>query len=90
MKDLTDSFHERLLAHQKVVRADVTSAVPLSPDQTRVLEQSLSQATGKKVEITAAVDPALLGGVVARIGSTVYDGSVRTQLSRLRQELVRQ
>ena len=50
----------------------------------------LAKVTGKKVELSVSVDPELLGGVVARIGSTVYDGSVRTQLARMRQELVKQ
>lgn len=90
LKDLTEAYHERLLAHQNIVRADVTSAAPLSPEQTRALEDSLATVTGKKVELSVAVDPSLLGGVVARIGSTVYDGSVRTQLQKLRQELVEQ
>lgn len=88
--DLAAAYRERLLAHQNIVRADVTSAAPLSPEKTKALEDSLSKVTGKKVEIYASVDPDLLGGVVARIGSTVYDGSVKTQLSRMRQELVKQ
>jgi F-type H+-transporting ATPase subunit delta len=88
--DLSASFRERLLAHQNIVRADVTSAAPLSPEKTKALEESLSAATGKKVELSVSVDPALLGGVVARIGSTVYDGSVKTQLQKMRQELVEQ
>lgn len=87
VKDLAESYRERLLAHQNIVRADVTSAAPLSPEKTRALEESLSKVTGKKVEITASVDPELLGGVVARIGSTVYDGSVKTQLAQMRKEL---
>lgn len=90
VKDLAEAFRERLLAHQNIVRADVTSAVALSPDKTRALADSLSQVTGKTVELQVSVDPELLGGVVARIGSTVYDGSVKTQLQRLRQELVEQ
>jgi F-type H+-transporting ATPase subunit delta len=88
--DLAVAYQERLLAHQNIVRADVTSAAPLSPEKTKALEESLSSVTGKKVEITASVDPDLLGGVVARIGSTVYDGSVKTQLLKMRQELVEQ
>jgi F-type H+-transporting ATPase subunit delta len=88
--DLAEAFRERLLAHQNIVRADVTSAVALSPDKTKALAESLSAVTGKKVELQVSVDPELLGGVVARIGSTVYDGSVKTQLQRLRQELVEQ
>jgi len=88
LPDLATSYGERLLSHQNIVRADVTSAAPLSPEKTKALEDSLSQVTGKKVELSVSVDPELLGGVVARIGSTVYDGSVKTQLRRMRQELV--
>jgi len=90
LPDLSSVFRERLLAHQNIVRADVTSAAPLSPEKTKALEEHLAQVTGKKVELSVSVDPALLGGVVARIGGTVYDGSVKTQLQRLRQELVEQ
>ena len=90
LPDLASSYRERLLAHQKIVRADVKSAAPLSAEQTRALEESLSKVTGKKVELSVSVDPALLGGIVATIGSTVYDGSVRTQLQRMRHELVEQ
>ena len=90
MRDLAEAYNQRLRAHQNIVRAEVTSAVPLSPEKTRALEDSLSKVTGKKVELTVNIDPALLGGVVAKIGSTVYDGSVKTQLERLRHELVEQ
>jgi F-type H+-transporting ATPase subunit delta len=86
--DLAASFRERLLNHQNIVRAEVTSAAPLSPEKTKALQDSLSKVTGKKVDLSVSVDPALLGGVVARIGSTVYDGSVKTQLERMRQQLV--
>ncbi len=86
--DLAVAFRERLLAHQNIVRAEVTSAAPLSPEKTKALGDSLSRVTGKKVDLSVSVDPDLLGGVVARIGSTVYDGSVRTQLARMRQQLV--
>ncbi len=88
--ELAAAYRERLLSHQNVVRADVTSAAPLSPEKTQALEESLSKVTGKTVEISASIDPELLGGVVARIGSTVYDGSVKTQLTKMRQELVKQ
>ncbi len=90
MPDLSVAFSERLLAHSGVVRADVTSAAPLSPEKTKALEDSLAKVTGKKVELSVSVDPELLGGVVATIGSTVYDGSVRTQLQRMRQDLIQQ
>jgi F-type H+-transporting ATPase subunit delta len=87
---LTEAYRERLLAHQNIVRAEVRSAAPLSPEKTSALAQSLANVTGKKVELSVSVDPELLGGVIATIGSTVYDGSVKTQLQRMRQELVEQ
>ncbi len=90
LPDLEKAYRERLLAHQNIVRAEVKSAAPLSPEKTRALEESLAAVTGKRVELSVSVDPELLGGVVATIGSTVYDGSVRTQLQRMRQELVEQ
>jgi F-type H+-transporting ATPase subunit delta len=89
LPDLAAAYRERLLAHQNVVRAEVTSAMPLSPEKTKALEDSLSKMTGKQIELSVSVDPGLLGGVVAKIGSTVYDGSVKTQLQRMRQELVK-
>lgn len=90
LPDLEKAYRERLLAHQNIVRAEVKSAAPLSAEKTKALEESLAKVTGKKVELSVSVDPELLGGVVATIGSTVYDGSVRTQLQRMRQELVEQ
>ncbi len=86
---VAEAYRERLLAHQNIVRADVTSAAQLTPENIKVLEASLGGATGKKVELSTSVDKELLGGLVARIGSTVYDGSVRTQLSKIRQTLVK-
>jgi F-type H+-transporting ATPase subunit delta len=90
LPELAQAYRERLLQHQNIIRAEVTSAAPLSPEKTKALAESLSKVTGKKVELSVSVDPELLGGVVARIGSTVYDGSVKTQLEQLRKELVEQ
>jgi len=84
------AYRERLLAHQNIVQAEVTSVIPLPPEKTKALEASLAKVTGKKVDLSVRVDPELLGGLVARIGSTVYDGSVRTQLKNLRKTLVEQ
>lgn len=85
---LLEVYRERLLAHQNVVRASVTSATPLSGETIAALEQRLSAVTGKQVQLAADVDPALIGGLVTRIGSTVYDGSVRTQLQKMKQQLI--
>jgi F-type H+-transporting ATPase subunit delta len=80
-RDLTD-------AHVGRVRAEVTSAQELSPATLDRVRRSLEQRTGKKVIIKSTVDPELIGGVVARVGDLVLDGSVRTQLEDLRARLV--
>jgi F-type H+-transporting ATPase subunit delta len=67
--------------------AEVRSAVPLDDAQRARLAESLSRATGKSVEIKVVVDPTVIGGVVARIGDEVLDGSVRTRLTEARQHL---
>lgn len=70
-----------------VVRADVVSARPLAEAQQASLETQISRLAGKQAKLKFSTDPDLLAGVVARIGSTVYDGSVRGQLDRLRTKL---
>jgi F-type H+-transporting ATPase subunit delta len=69
------------------VTAEVTSAVELSPAQLTQLTATLERLSGKKVHVERKQDPTLLGGVVAKVGDVVYDGSVRTQLRALRDEL---
>ena len=86
--DIADAYEQRLMDHRKIVRAEVVTAVEMSPDRMRALEQSLARATGRQVQLSARVDPGLVGGAVTRIGSTVYDGSVATQLRRLKEQLV--
>ena len=86
--ELAEAFRTRLMDHQNVVRAEVRSAVPLGPDRVAALQRGLAQATGRQVQLDVRVDPSIVGGAVARIGSTVYDGSVTTQLEKLRERLV--
>ncbi len=69
------------------LRAVVTSATPLSSEQQGALQRALCGFTGKDVVLEAKSDPALIGGLTTQIGSTVVDGSVRTQLERLRTAL---
>jgi F-type H+-transporting ATPase subunit delta len=85
---LLEVYRERLLAHQNIVRAAVTSAAPLSGETIEALAQRLSAVTGKQVQLAADEDQSLIGGLVTRIGSTVYDGSVRTQLQKMKQQLI--
>ena len=86
--DLAEAYRERLMEHQQVVRAEVTTAMVLPPDRVDALQQGLAQTTGRQVQLEVRVDPSIVGGAVARIGSTVYDGSVTTQLEKLKQQLV--
>lgn len=85
---IVEAYRQRLLDHQQVVRAEVTTAVPLASDRAAALEQSLAEATGKRVLVSTSVDPAILGGIVARIGSRVYDGSVAHHLQRVKAQLI--
>ena len=69
--------------------AVVTSAIPLTPAQEQALLQRLEAMSGKKVQMQVSHDPSLLGGLVAKVGDVVYDGSLRTQLRILRDQLAR-
>lgn len=86
--DIATAYGERLLDHLEVVRAEVTTAVPLASERAQAIEGSLARLTGRRVILTARVDPALIGGVVARIGSTIYDGSLARQLEKMKEQLV--
>jgi len=88
LPELLDGYRERLLDFQQVVRAHVTTASPLGHDRAQAIERGLAQVTGKTVTLETSVDPSIIGGVIARIGSTVYDGSVTRQLERMKQKLV--
>ena len=85
--DVVGAFGE--LADQELgrLRAKVTSAVPLDDASVAAIAERLSATTKKQVIVERAVDPAILGGVVAQVGSLVYDGSLRSQLEDLRQTL---
>jgi F-type H+-transporting ATPase subunit delta len=87
LPDLLEVYRERLMEHQNVLRAEVTTADPLSPDRAAQLQQRLAAATGRVVTMTTKVDASIIGGVVTRIGSTVFDGSVATQLAKVRDRL---
>ncbi len=90
LPELAAVYRERLMEHRQMVRAEVTTAVALPPDQVTQFEQRLAAATGRHVTMTTSVDPSLIGGAVARVGSTVYDGSIATQLAKMRERLEEQ
>lgn len=85
--DVADAFRQRLMEMRNIVRADVTTAVALPAERLAAIQSSLAAATGRTVDLTSKVDPSIVGGLVARIGSTVYDASVVNHLKRIRQRL---
>jgi F-type H+-transporting ATPase subunit delta len=87
LHDISAMYREMLAERQNVVRADVTSAEPLSRDKVALIEKQLAAVTGKRVAMTMRIDKDIIGGVVARVGSTVYDASVATQLKKIRERL---
>jgi F-type H+-transporting ATPase subunit delta len=87
LPDLLDVYRERLMEYRNVLSAEVTTAAPLSPERAEQLQQRLANATGRTITMTTKVDASIIGGVVTRIGSTVYDGSVATRLAKVRDRL---
>ena len=87
--DLLASYRDRLLEHRGVVRAEVTTASTLDPGRADAIRQGLAALTGRTVQLATKIDPAIVGGLVARIGSTVYDGSVTRQLEKMRDRLTK-
>ncbi len=86
--EIREAFEQALDERTGVVRADVASARELNVAQRDELADVLGRLTGKRVRMEFAVDTGLLGGVKARIGSTVYDGSVRGRMKELHRRLV--
>jgi len=87
LPDLLAAYRDRLLDYQKIVRADVTTAAPLDAGRLAAIEKSLEKATGKTVRLSRQVNPEIIGGLVARVGGTVYDASIARQLQRIKQSL---
>jgi len=83
LKGIYESLLEAIDIRRDVVRADIFSAAELSAPERQVLEEKLVAITGKKVRAVYSVDSKLLGGVLVKIGSQVYDGSVRGRLNAI-------
>jgi F-type H+-transporting ATPase subunit delta len=86
--EVSVQFAQELDRRSGVVTARVTTARPLSPDAQETLRARLGQLTGSRVRLQFEVDDELIGGVVTRIGSTLYDGSVRGRLQQIKQRMV--
>jgi F-type H+-transporting ATPase subunit delta len=86
--DIARSFQTEMDERMGFAEAEITSARELGDDERSTLEAQVSQLTGKRVRAVYKRDAALIGGAVVRVGSTIYDGSVRGELERMKQELV--
>jgi len=86
--EIEEAFSRLLDARQGIVQAAVASAAELTAKEREELGVALGKLTGEKVQMRFTTDAALIGGAVVRIGSTIYDGSVRTQLERMRARMI--
>jgi F-type H+-transporting ATPase subunit delta len=89
LPDIARLYRDMADAQAGRVRGHVTSAVPLTLDAVQKLSASLQALTQRQVVLEPRVDPSVLGGVAAQVGSTLYDGTLRTQLEQMRRELKR-
>jgi len=87
---IADELDDLIDQHAGNVRAHVTTAKPLKDSQVAVITGAIAKLTGKTVLLETSVDPDILGGVVTRVGNTLYDGSVRTQLETLRESILKE
>jgi len=88
VRAIVESYRELADALAGRARVTVETAEPLTPDLERDVRAALESVTGKQVVLRSVVRPELIGGLVARVGDTVYDSSVRTHLARIRQALL--
>lgn len=84
---IIDRLVARAARSKNLEVAEVRTAVPLTDDQQDRLRAALANATGKQVNLKVVVDPSVLGGIVATVGDTVIDGSVRTRVEQLKSRL---
>lgn len=85
---LVDAFNDRVKRARNIVTGEVVSAVPLGETRLNALADALGKASGGRVTLSEQVDPSIIGGVVARIGGVVFDGSVTRQIDRMRSRLL--
>ena len=86
--ELLAAYSDRLLDYRHVVRAEVTTAAAIDGQRTDAIQRGLANLTGRTVKLSTKIDPSIIGGMIARIGSTVYDASVRRQLEKMKERLV--
>ncbi|MBL8128722.1 MAG: F0F1 ATP synthase subunit delta [Chloroflexia bacterium] len=85
---IREIFEDQVRAERGITVAQVTTSEPLTAEEETLVREKLAAMTGNTIEITATVDPDIIGGIVVRIGDQVIDGSVRNKLERMRTRLV--
>ena len=88
-REVQQVFEDILAERQNRARAMLTTAAPLAAGEVAEIKKQLEAVTGKQVEIDAKVDPALIGGARAQLGSVIYDGTISSQLGRMRERLMK-
>ncbi len=88
MPGVVEQYQSLLDEHDGIERAEVVSAVPLDDAQRAGVEQLLKDVVGKEIRLTSRVDPQIIGGMVARVGDHLIDGSTVTRLESMRRELI--
>jgi F-type H+-transporting ATPase subunit delta len=88
MPGIAEQYQRLLDEHNGIERAEVVSAVPLDDSQRASVEEFLKEVVGKEIRLTSRVDPQIIGGMVARVGDHVIDGSTATRLESMRRELI--
>lgn len=87
LSEIVSEFAHELNQRLGFTEAEITTTRELSPDERSALETDLARVTGKKIRARYDQDRSILGGAIARVGSTVYDGSVKGQLEKIREQL---
>lgn len=86
-EEIAQSARQEINERLGVAQAEVTTARELTADEKRLLEEKIARTSGKRITAQYSLDPTLVGGVRVKVGSTIYDGSVRGKLDRMREQL---
>jgi F-type H+-transporting ATPase subunit delta len=88
VREVAAAYGARLMTHRNIIEAQITTATTLPESKRDALAKALSVAASADVRLNESVDPAMVGGIVARVGSVVYDASLTRQLDKMRQQLL--
>jgi len=86
---ITKAYEERVYKHKGIEKATVVSAVPISDENMKAITEKLEALTGKSIEMTSKIDKTILGGVMVRVGDRVIDGSLKSRLENVKEDLAR-